>query len=270
MADFLRDCNTGDLKTDPKTFTQTWCVRCSRKECSLAGFAKDDLLAQRNATWRERFFGEGREADISLPKFAQIHNMDFPNLLQKAMKLEISERRGDWSVPDIPAPLTFLPPKPKEIETDVPIEDGVKRAAQEEQANAFDEARRKLSQRNVRSEEIFPASEEPDCLLGEDLPADENEPPMDNDDSEPMTEAVASPLPVPQHPKSQKVIRPSRGNVPDRGEVMLGGAPAPRQTNKPVPETDPWAPPSPPKNTVIKSGARIQFGAGGTIKKVDE
>lgn len=263
MADYLRECNSGDIKTDAKTFMQTWCVRCSRKECSLAGFAKNDLLAIRNATWRERFFGEGREADTTIPKFAQIAGLDFPNMIQKAMKLEISERRGDWSVPDVP---TFIDPQPKEVEAEVPIEDGVLRQAEEERVASFDEAFRKLSERKSESEEQEPAPEDPEQNAPGDRPSEENEPPRAPKKAEPLD----PPAPAPQHPKAQKAVRPNRGNVPNKGEVMLGGAPAPKNVTKPKPEADPWAPPPAAKHKIVKSGARIQFGSEGNIKKVDE
>jgi hypothetical protein len=128
MRTLISECNSGDLKTDTKTFEQTWCHRCSMPDCTLARFAREDLMAQRNKTWRQRYFGDHGPVDLSIPKFAQIHALDFPNLLEKAIKLEISERRGDWSVPSTDTPLvmpvkpaTTPPPAPEEEDEEEPV-----------------------------------------------------------------------------------------------------------------------------------------------------
>ena len=247
MADLLRECNTGDLKLDHKTFQETWCVRCHRPECALAVLAKTDPMAHRNATWRERFFGTP-EADLSVPKFAQIAQIDFPNLLQKAMKLEISERRGDWSVPEIP------------------VLDGKIIVAPSSTTNHVDEAVQKLSRRggSFLLDEPEPEPEpEPD---EEELGPEEEELELEPEVPKPVT---PRPLPV----KAPGPM-PTGRNTPDPGEVMIGGGPAsasPQGTfrGRPSGETDPWAPPAKPTVTVVKAGAKIQFGADGKAKVVD-
>lgn len=250
MADHLRECNSGDLKTDAKTFQQTWCARCSQPDCDLAKFAKTDLMAIRNATWRERYFGTNR-ADLGIPKFARINKLDFPNLLNKAIKLEISERRGDWSVPD------------------VPVLDGVLRQAGHDQGDAVNEAVRRLSKRGRLDEETDPDEAAPTESEGEDHVPEEPEPPLPENPSEKPAVTEADPPQQTELPSSQKPVRPVKGNVEDRGEVMLGGAPAAVERGKPAAEADPWAAPARPKTTVVKAGAKIQFGKGGTMK-VDE
>ena len=231
MGDLLRECNSGDLKTDPKTFRDTWCARCSRQECDLARYAKNDPMAHRNATWRERFFG-APEADLTIPKFARIAKLDFPNLLQKAMKLEVSERRGDWSVPEIP------------------VLDGRVVSAPDTTTRHVDEAVRRLGSASGCNP------------LVEDEP--EVEDPVEDDEPEddPLVENPAPRLPIKVEP------RPTGRNTPDPGEVLLGG-PAPVQRGRPVTETDPWTPPPKPVVTVVKAGAKIQFGTGGKGKVVD-
>lgn len=122
MRTMLSECNSGDLKTDPKTFEQTWCNRCSMPDCTLARFAREDLLAERNRTWRQRYFGQA-SADLKIPKFAQIHALDFPDLLEKAIKIEISERRGDWSVPTTLTPLVSPSPIKADVEPEEPAQE---------------------------------------------------------------------------------------------------------------------------------------------------
>ena len=268
MGEFLRECNSGEMKTDPKAFQQVWCVRCSRKDCVLAGFAKNDPLAIRNATWRERLFNAD-QADLRIPKFARISTLDFPNLLQKAMKLEISERRGDWSVPDV-----------SHIIPDVPILDGVSRKADPATSSHVDEAVRRLAEATGKpppglfgDEEEFPAKEddlaaEVQALAGEDFDTPLPEETYEDESSQGVQAPPPPPAPFPQ--KSQKPFQPSMRNVPDQGGVMLGGAPAPKSQAVPTIEEDPWAPPTRPQEVVVKPGARIQFGAGGQGKVVDD
>ena len=239
MADFLRDCNSGDLKTDPKSFQEVWCIRCSRVECNLAGFVQNDPMAIRNATWRERFFGTP-EANLSLPKYAQIAQVDFPNLLQKAMKLEISARRGDWSVPEIP------------------VLDGQVLSAPQDITNHVDAAARSLAGASGRP------------FLGMDPDDEDGDPDESPEDDEYIEdEEVPAEEPLPPVPVRAQAPAPPRRNTPDPGDVMIGGAPAEVQRSRPATETDPWAPAPKATTVVVKTGARVQFGAGGKAKVVD-
>lgn len=243
MPDFLRECNTGDLKIDPKTFMETWCARCHRPECSLAAFAKTDPMAQRNATWRERFFG-AVEADLSIPKYAQIAKLDFPNLLQKAMRLEISERRGDWSVPEIP------------------VMDGRVLVAPADTTHQVEDAVRKLT--GASSRNTLPLQMDPD------LPDDPEDDEPEEDLEEPEQEDVPEPLsPLPRKPPPSQ---PAGRNTVDPGEVMIGGGPAPAQVqrDRPAQEKDPWAPPPKASVVVVKPGAKVQFGVEGKGKVVSD
>lgn len=233
MADLLHECNTGELKVDPKTFRDTWCARCHRPECDLAMFARTDPMAHRNATWREKFFGTP-QADLSIPKFAQIAKLDFPSLLQKAMRLEISTQRGrsDWSIPEIP------------------VLDGQVVTASPSTTSHVDEAVKRLTHRDS------PPEPEPE--------PDEPEPDEPDEPDEPEEPRLA--------PKAAPPPRPTQRNTPDPGEVMLGGpnphAPASSSARPHVP-TNSWAPPPKPSVTVVKTGAKIQFGVDGKGKVVD-
>lgn len=249
MVDFFRECNSGDLKIDPKTFTETWCVRCHRPDCDLAELARLDPMAERNATWRKRFFG-AQQADLSVPKYAQVAQLDFPDLLRKAMKLEVSERRGDWTVPEIP------------------VLDGRIERAPKDTTSHVDAAVRSLASRGVSL-----ILDEPEPDLTE--PDDEDDSGLEDDEEDLEPEDSDSDLPepdirVPIQPRPVQAP-PSSRNTPDPGEVMIGGAPAPaaQQRGRPMAETDPWAPAPQPTVVIVKSGAKIQFGAGGKTKVVD-
>jgi hypothetical protein len=240
MSDFLSECNSGKLRTkDIQGFQQTWCVRCSRPECDLAQFALTDPMARRQATWRERYFGLP-QADIHIPKFAQIAGLDFPDLLQKAVKLEISARRGDWSVPEIN------------------ISDGLIVPASPASANQVEEAVRQL-RRPVGND---PAWEEDGSVENGDLLPDENEPPEEEiEDLQGFEAPSEEPGEPPVAPPSKKqIVQPRGGNTPDQGEIMLGGGPAPSSRPRPAAESDPWAPPPRSNVKVVEVGATITLG----------
>jgi len=251
MSDYLAGCNSGNLRIDPKTFRQTWCVRCSRADCDLAEFAKNDPMAYRQATWQERFF-DPTQADLSIPKFAMISRLDFPDLLQKAMKLEISERRGDWSVPEIN------------------ISDGLIISAGPETLRQVEDAVQQL--RSGRTEPYDAALDEDasDPEFGdydaewEGGPADEDVRPEDEGDEDELDGGVRDGF-----EKSPLVVRPTARNTPDPGEVMIGGGPTATFRTPPAPEIDPWAPPPKPVNKVVKTGATIRFGSGGDAKVIE-
>jgi len=237
MADFLRDCNSGQLKIDAKTFQETWCTRCHRPECDLAEYAKQDPMAVRNATWRERFFGMP-QADITLPKYAQIAQAPFQDLLAKAMRLEISERRGDWSVPEIP------------------ILDG---RIEVSPADTVDTAVQRLTHK-VFLDDPTPEPEEPE--------GDDDDPLEDDDEEE--EDLPEEPAPPPSVvPRAPPPPMPKTRNTPDPGEIIIRGGAQPTQRTSPAVERDPWAPPTKPTVTVVKTGAKIQFGADGKGKVVD-
>jgi hypothetical protein len=254
MADLLAQCNSGKLRTNPKEFQEVWCVRCSQPGCDLAKFAQTDPMARRQATWREEFFGKP-QADTRIPKFAQIAGLDFKDMLEKAVKLEVSTRRGDWSVPEIN------------------ISDGRIIQAPEATARQVEEAVRQLHQ----ATQPFPTQEEPlaseEFVAGEpdDPPVEEIEPPpLEPEQPREVVESTPPVEELPAAPPSQKLIVPRAGNTPDRGEVMLGGAPAPSARPRPQPEADPWAPPPKSTTKVVKKGATIVFGAGGQVKVIDD
>jgi len=236
MSDFLATCNSGKIRVSPNEFRQVWCARCSQPKCSLAEFAATDPMAHRQATWRQEFFGKP-QANLSIPKYAQIAGLDFKDLLNKAVRLEISQKRGDWSVPEID------------------ITDGRVVQAPDETVKQIDEAVRQLNQN--RPEDVS-ALEDDDAGNPGDLSVDEPEPPVE--EPQPQQEVAAPAAPVGKVPASppKPMTAPSTGNTPDRGEIMLGGAPRPVDRLKP-PE-NPWAPKPKPKYTIVEPGATIVLG----------
>jgi len=252
MSDHLSECNSGDLRIDPKTFTTTWCDRCSQRGCDLAGYANNDPMAIRNATWQDRFFN-AEQADLGIPKFAQIAKLDFPNLIQKAMRLEISARRGDWSVPEIA------------------ITDGRIIQTDQDTALQVEEAVRALSHRLDPAQELAPAPEEVGSSEAPDRPEPLSNPPPPPVSDTPATAGDSEePTDAPPPSRNAQQARPVGRNTPDRGEVMIGGAPMASGRAHPTPEVDPWAPAPKAKHRVVKPGATVRFGAGGTAEVLDD
>lgn len=100
MNDYLEACVSdisGKGNKDYPAFKETFCKRCRNPNCQHAKWAADKFSA-RVHTQVDRFFNNPNLADQGVPKYAQIP--DFTNMLKEAMRLEASDRRGDWSVPD--------------------------------------------------------------------------------------------------------------------------------------------------------------------------
>lgn len=231
MTDFLRECNTGDIATDPKSFQEVWCARCRRRECDLARWRQDRFSA-RVAHQPERFFNP-QSADLAVPRFAQIATTDFPSLLQKALRLEVASRRNDWSIPEIP------------------ILDGRTVLADESTTRHVDDAVRQLTRGR---------GPEPE-------PLEENDPePEPEPDIGPELESPLPPsTPAPAHPKPP-VVPPTKPNIVQPSEQMIDGSPPPPKAQQPT--DDPWAPKAQDTAVKVKPGAKIRFGLTGV--KVDE
>lgn len=122
MKNRLKGCNSGDFQTDPDAFQKIWCVRCSQTDCSLAGYARTDLMSHRNAHWVEKYFKTRQIDPSSSPQFAHIANLNFKNLAERAIELHLSEERGDWSVP------TTVKTQPPQESTEVIVERAVENA----------------------------------------------------------------------------------------------------------------------------------------------
>lgn len=224
MNDFLEAC-LDDISgpggdRDYRAFQETFCARCRNPQCVHAKWAKDRFSA-RVSTQVDRFFNPNR-AEQGDPRYAQI--TDFQNLLREALRLEVSARKGDWSVPEIP------------------ITDGLSEVAHENTTNAVDTAVRNLARAKGGEEPDLPDPaeafvEEAEALLEESpKPPPNPTPPMS-----PLRPASAPPKP---------------GNTAPREGIMIGGGPAPKPPAPPP--GDPWAPK--PVVQYVKPGAVIQMG----------
>ena len=225
--DWLRDCNEQNVPV--AEFTQIFCVRCRNNECTRAGYA-GSMFAERVSTQVDRLLLNPLFADLSMPQYAQINAMDFPDAVRHALRIEIANKRKDWEMPS---------------------EDLDPEAAMKEllgtQAPPPPEAPTAKAQRKFGIE-IW---EEP-------------EPESDEDQS--ATTAVApapAPSPIltdtPPIKNPPMLIRQANTAFPVGGMMADGSQPV-GMTQKPsVPLVDEWAVPTKTEN-VVPVGAKIRLG----------
>jgi hypothetical protein len=219
MDDFLQDCMTDLGVQEHRDFQTTFCVRCRNPQCLHAKWATDKF-GERVATQLDRYFNP-IQADISDPQYQGLE--DFISKLREGKIQVESDRRGDWTVPEIP------------------VTDGVSNKTESEQTSSVDDAAQQLSR--VRGGEDLNL---PDPLEAE-VEAYANEP------EPPAPEPVAPEPPPAQEPPA------SVGNteVPNEGMMVGGGAVPPARVQEKV---DPWATPKKSTTKVVKPGAKIKMG----------
>lgn len=100
--DFWSECY--DRETPERTFRATFCNHCRNAQCALAGWSRD-IFSQRVQQQEDLLFNPNRGQ-------SQKPVTDFQSLLNKAVRLEIADRRGDWSLPEEP-PKGFIQAVPE-------------------------------------------------------------------------------------------------------------------------------------------------------------
>ena len=98
MTDEWNHCFNPAMGLTPKDFSDTWCRVCMNSGCSRSA-ASGSKWQNRMSTQVERLITNPNFADPRDPAFREVRKLDFPSLFQEAMRLEISDRKGDWTVP---------------------------------------------------------------------------------------------------------------------------------------------------------------------------
>ncbi len=75
----------------------SFCVHCRSSQCSEAKWA-DSKWDARILSQEDRLLNNPQFSDLTSGHHQELHVLDFPSLLQKAMRLEIADRRGDWEL----------------------------------------------------------------------------------------------------------------------------------------------------------------------------
>jgi hypothetical protein len=232
---FLEDCisDLGRDKGSYQDFQETFCKRCRNIQCTHAQWSKDKF-GDRVIKQPDRMF-HPHQADPKAPKYA--HLADFASMMQEAIKLEIADRKGDWSVPE------------------VPILDGRQETSKLVVTNSVDEAIQKLAQ--AKGQEI--KLPDPMVEVTKEFISETNEQMKQYEEkTEPESSdrntTPASPSSTPPVIQTPQVPFARNTEVPKEG-IMIGGGSAPVK----VPALDPWAPP-PPKGKVVPVGGKVVLG----------
>lgn len=239
-VDLFNECH--DRQSSPEEFKKLFCNRCRNPRCILAGWAEDQF-GKRVDTQLDRLFNT-QVADPNDPRFAHLHEKDFPSLLNQAIRLNIADKRGDWSLPEqapeVNVVLSPIEGEPADPASEELVEQAVKNltGTQGGQVEASDQdtpknPSQKPDKENQKSSATEPKSPEPQHFQDE------------------KTSSTA-PRPAP----NQRLT-----NTPESDEgLMVGGGPVPNKP--PEPESDPWAVPT---ETILKPGAKVNMGS--TTKK---
>lgn len=95
--DFWDECTIGN-QMPPKEFEQRFCRVCKNQECHRAGWGESRWV-ERMSTQVDRLLDNPTFADPRDPQYRHIREHDFPDLLREAIRVEIIEQKGDWSIP---------------------------------------------------------------------------------------------------------------------------------------------------------------------------
>lgn len=233
-TDLFNECY--DRQGSPEEFKKLFCNRCRQPRCVLAGWA-DDQFGSRVSTQMDRLFNTN-VADPNDPRFARLQEADFPNLLNQAIRLNIADKRGDWSLPESPEVKVVLSPiegEPAGDESQELLEQAVKNLAgtQGEQVEASDSDTPKNPSQK-------PDKENEESFVEEPKP------------SKPQHFQDVKKSSAPQRTPKTRTL--GNTEVPDEG-LMVGGGSVPNKP--PEPASDPWAIPT---ETILQPGAKVQMG----------
>lgn len=217
--DWLRECN--DQNVAIPDFTNIFCARCRNSECTRAGYA-GSMWMDRMSTQVERLLSNPQFADLSLPLYAQINALDFPDAMRQALRIEIANKRKDWEMP------------PEDID---PIE------AMKELAGHKPVAATPPKHDGLEITVLTEGGDDPTPVVAPLKP------------SEPLRSDVTD-------TSKQPVLLTRTNTAFPVGGVMIDGSQPPTRKDKPAvaaPSVDPWAAPAPVEN-VVPIGAKIRLG----------
>ena len=232
----LSECN--NLGLSPQEFMDTFCRRCRNYTCTNAGWA-DSAWEYRMRTQVDRLFDERLEADPDDPRYERVREAQFPSLLREAIRLDLAEQKGDWSIPSDEEVSRTMRVRADEINFAPPADE----IPDENTSTRIDDALEALTgKRPVRKEDSSP---DPANFIA----APEHVETSERVVPEQGSIAVESqPEPAPKNPQPRQPHTPQQYKLPDQTGAVIGGA-AP-------PPTDPWSVSNKPKN-VVDVGATV-------------
>jgi hypothetical protein len=99
LPDLWNSCYEGEhRKLSPAEFREEWCGKCLNTGCRNSRGTELKWL-QRMLTQEDILLDNPRFADPQDPKFQRIREQDFQDMVRHALTIEVSTRKGDWSIP---------------------------------------------------------------------------------------------------------------------------------------------------------------------------
>jgi hypothetical protein len=98
LRDLWGECYSGEARAmPPEQFKQTFCKVCENAGCKNSR-TNGTMWSKRMATQVENLLTNPRFADLDDPMFREIRSLDFQDKVREALAIEVSSRKGDWSV----------------------------------------------------------------------------------------------------------------------------------------------------------------------------
>lgn len=245
--DFFGECTIGS-KMPHKEFEQRFCRVCKNQECARAGWGESQWV-QRMNTQVDRLLENPQFADPRDPQYQHIREHDFPDLLREAIRVEIIEQKGDWSIPD---------------EVDVMTSVGAKGVQVPSELNPSSTAQSENDGDILNPEEPTPSpTSEPNLppkMVSESLTSEQANPESKINTEEKKGVSLYSNTPYPKEGLMIDGTRPVKQTKPNpSSDASQWDAPV-RQPSRFT--LDSWSSPelTKPKN-VVKKGARIQMSS---------
>jgi len=272
----------------PEQFAQMFCSRCQNAGCNRSQGSRTKWQ-HRMDTQEDLLLRNPRFAEEDDPRFRDIRGQEFNDAVRQALAIEISNAKGDWSVPTemeiatmaasvvgfVPPP-TYNKPEAAPVEPPKPPEPPPPNAEVEEWVVKGDK-KNDYTVRKTNDEWSCTCSgfvHRRACKHIEDVKRryDRTRPPPPPVQEAPI-EVGPRRMPEPeawaQAIARGKLPRVPNTTVPPEG-IWVGGPPdpseAPAPAPVPMPAADPWAAPVPKVETIIPVGGRVILG-GGAGKK---
>lgn len=291
MTDFWNQCFDPKMGLTPNDFERTWCKICRNQDCSRSRGSGTAWL-QRISTQVDRLLLNPKFADKEDPKYRDLRAVDFPSALQEAMRLEVSDRKRDWTVPtdtDVTQMAEEMTIRVTQAPKSTPkhFEEPVVTLRHPATPSDTPKVLHTFSIRGTKGDDYAVTLVEGDqgpewrctCLAwvhGRTRPCkhieyavglleeEEEQAPVEALQAPPEPKVAVTPpqrfqpSPVP----ARAPFYPPLGNVPlPQGGVMVDGSAPPPRTRPAAQEEDPWAPP-PPKPIVVPVGGKVVLGGG--------
>lgn len=284
MADFWNKCFDPKMGLTPNDFETTWCRICRNQECSRSRGSATSWI-QRISTQEDRLLLNPKFADPSDPTFRDIRSVDFASAVMAAMRLEVSDRKKDWTVPTEADVVSMASEMAAGEESTQRHPTSPMDTRGHPQAPASTpKVLQSFSIRGTKGDDYAVTLVEGDrgpewrctCLAwvhGRTRPCKHVEYAvglLEEEVEAPVEVIPAAPKPVVQPPPPTRFqppqapprpqFYPPLGNVPaPQGGVMVDGSPPPRLRVPAAPVDDPWAVPA-PKPVVVPVGGKVVLG----------